>query len=125
MLGIFYPMPKLLHILQHSLGVDQYGQGSRYRNYFATSKSGEQINQCSELVSLGLMRRQGSPLFATELVYFSVTKEGVDHVAIHSPSPPKLTRSQIRYRRYLQADSGMKFGEWLHHAVSNKEGGIA
>ena len=28
-------------------------------------------------------------------------------------SPPKLTRGQLRYRRYLNADSGMSFKDWL------------
>ena len=30
-----------------------------------------------------------------------------------SPKPPKLTRSQQRYRRFLKADVGVSFREWL------------
>jgi hypothetical protein len=31
----------------------------------------------------------------------------------HSPKPPKLSRSQIRYREFLNADCGMTFKEWI------------
>ena len=32
-----------------------------------------------------------------------------------SPKPPKLTRSQQRYRAYLKADTGGLFREWLKY----------
>ena len=60
-----------LHILQHSLGVDQYGQGE------------------------------------------IVTESGKAAVRCESPKPPKLTRSQKRYREFLNEDCGASFGEWL------------
>ena len=46
--------PEQLQILQHSLGVDQYGQGEMYRNHFCAGDADEPI--CRELVAMGYMR---------------------------------------------------------------------
>lgn len=99
-----------LEILQHSLGVDKYGRGEMYRNFFCAG--GDDEPTCRELVGLGLMRQHPT----TETYpYFncSVTELGKQAVREQSPKPPKLTRSQQRYRRFLDADSGLSFGEWL------------
>lgn len=69
-----------LHILRHSLGLDEEGHGHEYRNYFATAPD------CDE--------------------------HG-DVAALCGVVCPELTRSQRRYQRFLDADSGMSFGEWL------------
>ncbi len=97
-----------LHILQHSLGVDQYGQGAMYRNHYVGD-----AHDCRPMVSLGWMKEfkaseltGGSPLFV-------VTKEGKTAMLEASPKPPKLTRSQKRYRAFLDADCGYTFIEWL------------
>jgi hypothetical protein len=45
--------------------------------------------------------------------FFTAPLAGFEHVATHSPRPPKLTRSQQRYQAYLDADGSMRFGEWL------------
>lgn len=99
-----------LHILQHSLGVDEYGQGRMYRDHFAAGGSDEII--CRELIALGYMRQ-----VATTEVFpdfnCRVTPEGKEVVRRESPKPPKLTRSQQRYRRFLDADSGQSFREFL------------
>ena len=42
-----------------------------------------------------------------------VTEAGKQAVRDESPPPPKLTRSQKRYRRFLNADTGRPFREWL------------
>lgn len=44
---------KLLHILQHSLGLDQYGRGRQYRNHFATTPESSDGSRIAELVALG------------------------------------------------------------------------
>ena len=47
---------------------------------------------------------------------FSVTPEGDDYIAQHSPKPPKLTRGQQRYRDYLKvADCFESFGSYLKY----------
>lgn len=102
--------PKQLEILQHSLGLDKYGQGTMYRNHFCAGGSDEVV--CRELIALGYMIQHRT----TEMLpYFncSVTDAGKEAVKRESPHPPKLTRSQKRYQEFLRADNGMKFGEYL------------
>lgn len=109
-------MPELtaeqLHVLQHSLGVDKYGQGQQYRNHFCAGGKDESI--CRELVAMGYMQQHAT----TEcLPYFncSVTEDGKRAMDEQSPHPPKLTRSQQRYRQFLNHDSGLSFREWLKY----------
>ncbi len=103
--------PDLLQILQHALGVDEYGRGQRYRNHFCAG--GDDVANCAELVALGYMRSFRSP----HLPYFNciVTSEGIDAMYRESLKPPRLTRSQQRYRKWLDvADAySCTFGEWL------------
>lgn len=105
-----------LHILQHSLGVDQYGRGQQYRNYFATGSGSDDYDHCVALVEQGLMVSRKSGL-APDMDLFHVTPDGKAYVAEHSPPPPKLTRAQRRYREFLNADSSESFGEWLKRQV--------
>lgn len=92
--------PIQLEILQHALGLDQYGQGEAYRNFFCAGDDDEPI--CRELIALGYMKQHRT----TELYpYFncSVSEAGREAVHRESPKPPKLTRAQQRYRRFLNA----------------------
>lgn len=87
-----------LRILQHALGIDEHGRGPQYRNFFCAGGSDETI--CRELVSRGMMRQHAT----TEMFpYFncSVTEDGRAAVSAFSPPAPRLTRSKLRYRRYL------------------------
>lgn len=115
--------PEKLHILQHALGVDQYGRGSQYRSHFVTGEGSDDHPACMELVSEGLMtRRDGSTLPFGGADLFHVTDAGRVAMARHSPCPPKLTQSQQRYRDYLALDSSLSFGEYLRaHALSRPE----
>lgn len=102
--------PEQLQILQHALGVDEYGQGPMYRNYFCAGGHDEVL--CRELVELGFMQQHRT----TEMLpYFncSVTKTGKAAMLAESPKPPKLTRSQKRYRAFLDADLDITFREYL------------
>lgn len=112
-------MSGVLHILQHSLGVDQFGQGGQYRNYFVTGEGSVDHPTCMEAVGLGLMeiRRAKYGLYGGDDV-FAVTAAGKHWMAENSPAPPKLTRSQKRYRAYLDSDSGLSFGDWVRWANS-------
>ncbi len=94
-----------LQILQHSLGVDQYGRGEMYRNHFCAGGD-------DELVALGYMQQHATTDW---LPYYnvSVTDAGKQAMLNESPNRPKLTRSQQRYRDFLDADCGMSFFEWL------------
>lgn len=45
---------------------------------------------------------------------------GEKAVAEQSPAPPKLSRSQKRYRAFLNADSDLTFREWLKYQASRR-----
>jgi len=47
-----------LQILQHSLGLDEYGQGEMYRNHFCAG--GDDEGTCRALVALGYMRQHAT-----------------------------------------------------------------
>jgi len=108
-----------LHILQHSLGLDQYGVGVQYRNYFMTGPGSSDYDECCELVKMGLMKSAGVQPHCGGDECFIVTPEGINYVSFNSPTPPKLTRSQKRYRAYLKSDSSETFGEWLKNPYWN------
>lgn len=102
-----------LSILQHTLGLDAHGRGRAYRNSYVVGPGCDGYERCRELVELGLMvEHRGSELSGGSPV-FRATAAGEAWVRSESPPPPRLTRSQQRYRRYLDADSSFKFGEWL------------
>ncbi len=105
---------KQLHILQHALGVDQYGRGRQYRNHFVTGPGSKDFALCESLAALGFMADGGrrGPLAGGDRC-FHVTESGRTAMLAASPQPPKLTRSQRRYRDWLDSPSGMPFIEWL------------
>lgn len=107
---------QLLDVIQHSLGCDQFGRGSMYRNHFVTGEGSTDHPICMRAVSLGLMdcRRKGYELYGGDDV-FAVTPEGKAWMVANSPAPPKLTRSQRRYLAYLNADCPMSFREWISY----------
>jgi hypothetical protein len=102
-----------LHILQHSLGLDQYGRGSFYRNHFVTGEGSDDHPGCMALVAEGLMTRHAGSALTGEMDLFRVTEAGRAAVVEHSLAPPKLTAGQRRYRQWLNLDGAMSFGQWL------------
>lgn len=112
--------PELLHILRHSLGLDDKGRGCAYRNHFATGPDGDDFKLCQELVSLGYMKDRGTQCMWGGMHAFAVTEEGYKAEEQFRPVE-KLTRSQRRYRSWLKADCGMSFGEWLKREEAIKE----
>ena len=110
--------PRHLHILQHALGLDEYGQGSFYRNHYVTGEGCDGYDDCRALADAGLMAEHPPrELFGGDSC-FVVTQAGKNAVRRESPPPPNLTRSQQRYRDYLRSDSRLKFGEWLKESSS-------
>lgn len=106
-----------LHILQHSLGVGDYGDKQSYRNHFVTGEGCSDYQICQALVEKGLMKiRPMNKMLTGGDDCFVVTPKGIDYVALNSPQrppEPKLTRSQKNYRDYLAADCDFSFGEWM------------
>jgi len=102
---------KQLHILQHALGVDQYGLGEQYRNHYVGG-----VNECRPLVALGYMEACKPRAISGGDPWFYVTKEGKEAVKNDSPKPPKITRSQQRmmdYRDFADAYD-CTFKDFLH-----------
>jgi hypothetical protein len=103
-----------LEILQHAVGADKYGHTRRFadRNHFCAGVEDEP--DCRELVAMGYMRQHET---TQVFPYFncSVTDAGRKAMREASPETPKLTRSQKRYRRFLGADPGCSFREWLKY----------
>ena len=105
---------ELLHILQHSLGVDRHGRGNQYRNRFITSTETPDGKRCEQLVQLGYMCNHGTlGHLSGGMDCYVVTPSGIDAVALQSPAPPKISRSKARYQRYLRSEYNGSFGEWL------------
>lgn len=102
-----------LHILQHALGLDEFGLGKSYRNHFVTGPDCDDYTTCNGLVERGLMSARKVSFLHKVDVCFVVTDLGRSVVQAESPAPPKRTRSQRRYLQYLAADSGLSFGEWI------------
>jgi hypothetical protein len=105
-------MSELLSILQHSLGVDQYGRGEQYRSHFVAGPGHSDYETCLAAERQGLMLHYHNANVVGGHI-FCVTDAGRAYVEEHSPPPPKLSQSQRRYREYLSADCGLSFGEWL------------
>lgn len=88
-----------LHILQHALGLDDYGRDQKgrvpsdieepYRNRFVTSDGTTDWPLCVEHFEAGRMSKHGpSPLFGGGDSYcFCVTELGLAFVREHSPKP--------------------------------------
>jgi hypothetical protein len=104
-----------LHILQHALGLDDYGQGNPYRNHYVISPGCDGWELCSAHVEAGRMvRHEPRAIFGGDDCYcFVVTEAGREHVHEHSPKPPKVSRAKSRYRMWLRSNTDMAFGEWL------------
>jgi len=106
--------PKQLEILQHSLGLDEYGRGTMHRNCFVTGEGSKDHAACLALVENGFMHRRANvALFAGDDI-FTVTEAGKKAAIENSPPPPKISAGQQRYLDWLAADCSMSFIEWLH-----------
>ena len=113
----------LLQILQHSLGLNQYGEGKQYRNHYVAG--GDDAAKCRELVAMGYMAERPSSELTGGDPLFQVTPAGVDVVALQSPAPPKLTRGQKRYLKYLEeSDCFDSFLHFLRYEQAKKRGDI-
>ena len=106
-------MTDRLHVLQHALGLDQYGRGAGHRNYFVTDCGTTDWPTCVAAAADGLMTQTKGNAITGGGDVFRVTPAGMVWVLEHSPKAPKLTRAQRVYRAYLDADCSLTFGEWL------------
>lgn len=101
-----------LELMRYALGLNY--KPISYRNHFVTSKQTTDYQIIELLLEAGYMSEGRKLGFLPEDdSYYYVTDAGKKFVNEHTPTPERLTRSQRRYRAYLSADSGMKFGDWL------------
>lgn len=100
-----------LKILRHSLGTDWEGNVRWDRNYF--DPGGEDLKICESLLAQGYMCKAKTKTAFIGNNLFYVTEAGKQYVREHEPQKKVLTRSQERYRKFLNADSCLDFGEWL------------
>lgn len=119
-----------LHILQHSLGRNEYGmlpRGTReeYRNRYVIGPDGDGFQDCVELVRGGLMVDHGPQSITGGMHCFSVTDFGRMRMHEESPEPPKISRSRQRYLDYLRMECNESFGEYLRYGWYRKTGGAA
>lgn len=125
-------MDNKLHILQHSLGLNQYGEGNQYRNHFATGPGSKDFDDCVALTEMGLMEDYGTRSWTGDMHCFVVTPAGIDYVAQNSPKrppEPKVSRSKARYLRFLEYgdmfDSFLEFCRWDAEPERSWNGGRA
>jgi len=88
--------PELLHILQHSLGVNEYGKGAMYRNRFVTGTETSDFEKCMKLVEAGFMIDRGAIAMYGGMHYFEVTDAGKAAMRDASPEKPKNKRRRPR-----------------------------
>jgi len=108
---------RLLQILQHTLGADEYGRGNQYRNHFVAGGKDQVL--CEELVVLGFMeksKRRGAPddeLTGGMPCYF-VTAAGKQEMINQSPKPPKPRRTRVfeAWRNYCDAFGTFPFSRF-------------
>lgn len=111
-----------LEMMRHALGFDHQGNGRRYRNHYC-GPQGEDEKAWMELVNAGWATHRNMGEISGEMDTFWLTQPGIDYVLSRKPQPKKLTRSQQRYQDFLDADCGMRFGEWLlGHWRAHKSG---
>lgn len=69
--------PALLHILRHSIGLDDNGAGREYRNHFATDPTTPDGKMCEELCTLGFMKDYGEQPIWGGMHCYCVTEAGM------------------------------------------------
>lgn len=114
---------RVLSILQHTLGLDEYGisrspsQPEGYRNHFVASEGHHEWSYLMTCKEHGLLEQHGARVISGGSPWFSVTSAGRAYVAQYSPKPPKLTRGQQRYQRFLDLSDvypDMTFKEFVN-----------
>lgn len=121
--------PEQLHIIQHSLGCDKFGQaknrgadeGDGRHGYYRNRYVSDPTPDLMALTESGFLKDYGAQSLMGGMHYFAVTREGVEAMIQQSPKPPKLTRGQKMYREFLSADCGMTFIEYLKWRHANRE----
>lgn len=134
--------PRHLSILQHTLGLDEYGQPPKgrklcadddfpncYRNHYALGPEASDFYLLRELVEGGFMTDRGAQKVMGGMHCFHATQKGYEAVKEHSPRPPKESRAKRRWRHYRDVREawGLTFKEYLnspHRRESEARAGV-
>lgn len=103
-------------IIQHTIGVDEYGREFHKRNFFGTESTCADGKICEQLVAAGLMKWHGKSAMCDNEDQYTVTADGRRFFFSSCPTIPKTkkkTAAQKRYQEFLDADSGVPFFEWI------------
>jgi hypothetical protein len=121
--------PLWISILQHTLGLDSYGQPPKgrvpcsdddfpncYRNNYCIGPECREWQTLCDLVVAGLMVDAGAKNALGGMHVFHATLAGYEAVRRHSPRPPKQTKAQRRwshYRDVREVCPDLTFGQYL------------
>ncbi len=118
-----------LSILQHTLGLDQYGQPPKgrvpcsdddfpncYRNNYVIGEESPDFATLCDLVTCGLMTDAGAKEILGGMHVFHATQRGFEAVRRYSPRPPKQTKAQRRWQHFRDVREawGLTFKEYLN-----------
>lgn len=91
---------RILHVLQHALGRDQYGISrsgdGQGRSHFVASPGHADFEICRKAVSLGLMTENPASNLSGGSAVFFVTTEGMRYVDVNSQKPPDIGMNYYR-----------------------------
>lgn len=102
---------QLTHIITHSLGLDDYGRGRCYRDYYVAGPALEGTPM-RLLVDRGHMKDHGPQKIYSGDRLFTVTYAGKRWMLENVPPLPKMSKSKLRYQEYLRC--GECFDNFLH-----------
>lgn len=114
--------PQQRDILLHTLGLNYDPPHDRNRYCANIERESETTVAIAGLVAKGLMAAARTINEGRDQ-YFYATDEGKAAARALLPPPPKRTRSQERYQRYLRLDSMMTFREFLAWDMEQKSSG--
>lgn len=105
-----------MDLLLHTLGLNEH-HDDPWRNYFVTVQGGGYAAALDGLVDQGLMVRSDAPGFCPSgsVLYRATDLGKAQAVTENRRRKPKLTRSQRRYREWLDLSDtcDITFGDWL------------
>ena len=108
----------MFDVCSHALGMHVVQRRIvTYRNYFVTGPGCDDFGTCSACVESGFMEDHGPQPMMRGDHLFTVTTLGASTAREMHPPIPKLSRSQARYQRWLNADCGLTFAEWIKEDV--------
>lgn len=106
------PSEKQIGLLHHTLGLSTHRRDP-YRNHFVAGHGHSDQPDLETLVSMGLMGRSPTPKFCDPKdEVFHATDAGKALALRELPAPPD-PQKQSQHRKWLDADTGYTFGEWL------------